>query len=57
MSIASRDTGKIVQAWVSPQLEAALKQTAERERRSVSAVVRNAVEDAVRRPGRRQDRP
>jgi hypothetical protein len=57
MSIASRDTGKIVQAWVSPQLQAALKQTAERERRSVSAVVRNAVEDAVRRPGRRQDRP
>jgi predicted transcriptional regulator len=55
VAIATRNTGKVVQAWVSPQLEAALKQTAERERRSVSAVVRNAVEDAVTRP--REDRP
>jgi hypothetical protein len=41
-------TGKIIQSWVPADLAAELKRHAEDERRSVSAVIRDAVEDAVR---------
>ena len=47
MTTAAKSTGTIVQAWVPVELADELKQHAERERRSVSSVVRNAVEDAI----------
>ena len=50
MPTATRDTGVIVQSWVSPQLANELKRHAERERRSISAVIRIAVEDRLREP-------
>jgi predicted transcriptional regulator len=46
-------TGEVVQAWVSPDLARELKQLAEQERRSVSAVIRLALEDQLRKEGRR----
>jgi predicted transcriptional regulator len=46
-------TGEVLQAWVSPELARELKQLAEQERRSVSAVIRLALEDQLRRDGRR----
>ena len=45
-------TGEVVQAWVSPDLARELKLLAEQERRSVSAVMRLAVEDQLRKDGR-----
>ena len=42
-------TGEVVQAWVSPDLARELKQLAEQERRSVSAVIRLAIEDQPRK--------
>ena len=41
----------MVQAWVSPDLARDLKQLAEQERRSVSAVIRLAIEDQLRKEG------
>ena len=48
MAIASRDTGKRIETWLSPLLARELKKLADRDRRSVSAVIRNAVEDKLR---------
>ena len=48
MAIATKDTGKRVQAWISPSLAARLREQAAAERRSVSATIRLAVEDRVR---------
>ena len=46
-------TGEVVQAWVSPDLARELKQLAEHERRSVSAVIRLAIKDQLRKDGQR----
>jgi predicted transcriptional regulator len=48
VAIASKDTGKRLETWLSPSLARGLKDLADRDRRSVSAVIRNAVEDKVR---------
>jgi CopG-like RHH_1 or ribbon-helix-helix domain, RHH_5 len=47
MTTAAKSTGTIVQSWVPVELADELKEHAQRERRSVSSVVRNAIEDAV----------
>jgi Ribbon-helix-helix protein, copG family len=50
--VATTDTkepGTVVQAWVPPALAAQIKARADDERRSVSAVIRLALEDALRR--------
>jgi predicted transcriptional regulator len=41
-------SGAIVQSWVPPRLAAELKQLADRDRRSVSAIIRHALEDRLR---------
>jgi hypothetical protein len=41
------DPGMVVQAWVPSALARQIKARAEHERRSVSAVIRNAVEDRL----------
>ncbi len=46
-------TGEVVQAWVSPDLARELKQLAEQERQSVSAVIRLAIEHQLHRDGKR----
>lgn len=46
-------TGTIVQSWVSPALARELKELADRDRRSVSALIRNALEDRVRQEASR----
>jgi predicted transcriptional regulator len=48
VAIATKDTGIRVETWLSPRLARELKQLADRDRRSISAVVRNAVEDRLR---------
>ena len=56
-SAAQAATGKVIQSWVPPALAEQVKQHADRERRSVSALVRIALEDQLgrsRSPGRRQ---
>jgi hypothetical protein len=57
MGTAAKPTGTRIQTWVPLDLAAELKQHADRERRSVSAVVRNAVEDAVVGTARRRPSP
>jgi predicted transcriptional regulator len=49
VAIASRDTGKRIETWLSPALARELKELADRDRCSVSAVIRNAVEDRLLR--------
>jgi hypothetical protein len=44
--------GRVIQTWLSPALAEQVKQQAERERRSVSALVRIAVEDRLGRADR-----
>jgi hypothetical protein len=46
MGTAAKPTGTRIQTWVPLDLTAELKQHADRERRSVRAVVRNAVSPA-----------
>ena len=46
-------SGVRLQSWVPPALAAELKQHADAERRSVSQVVRLAIEDQLRAKGRR----
>jgi CopG-like RHH_1 or ribbon-helix-helix domain, RHH_5 len=53
MAIATKQTGQRVQAWVPPDLARQLKAHADSERRSVSQVVRLAIEDQLRAKGRR----
>jgi hypothetical protein len=48
VAIASRATGKRIETWLSPLLARELKKLADRDRRSMSAVIRNAVEDKLR---------
>jgi predicted transcriptional regulator len=48
VAIASKDTGKRIETWLSPSLARELKELADRDRRSMSAVIRNAVEDRLR---------
>ena len=48
MATQTEDAGKIVASWLSVELAAELKRHAEEQRRSVSSVIRGAVEDAVR---------
>jgi hypothetical protein len=52
----TQQSGKVIQAWVSPDLARQLKAQADAERRSVSATVRLAIEDrlAQSEPGRSQ---
>ena len=57
MTTEAKSTGTIVQAWVPVELAAELKAHADRERRSVSSVVRNAVEDAIVGAPRRRSSP
>ena len=45
---STSDSGVIVQSWVPPQLAEQLKAEADLERRSVSAVIRIALEDKLR---------
>jgi hypothetical protein len=47
---AAQDTGTIVQSWVSPELAEQLRAEAEFERRSVSLLVRNLIEDRLGPP-------
>jgi hypothetical protein len=47
--------GTVVQSWVPVALAEQLKAQAELERRSVSATIRLAVEDRLRREDRRDD--
>ena len=49
MAVATKGTGVVIQAWVSPDLAEALKAQAELERRSVSSTIRVALEDRLRR--------
>jgi hypothetical protein len=49
----TKETGVNVQSWLPPHLAEQLKAQAELERRSVSAVIRLALEDQLRRDGRR----
>jgi hypothetical protein len=49
----TKETGVNVQSWLPPDLAEQLKAQAELERRSVSAVIRLALEDQLRRDGRR----
>jgi Ribbon-helix-helix protein, copG family len=48
VAVATKDTGKVVQTWIGPALAEQLKQQAEQKRRSVSALVRIAIEDRLR---------
>jgi len=48
VAIASRATGKRIETWLSPLLARELKKLADRDRRSVSAVIRNVVEVKLR---------
>jgi CopG-like RHH_1 or ribbon-helix-helix domain, RHH_5 len=57
MGTAAKSTGTRIQTWVPLDLAAELKQHADRERRSVSSVVRNAVEDAIVGAPRRRPSP
>jgi hypothetical protein len=45
VAIATKQTGVVLQSWVSPALAEALKAQAELERRSISATIRLAVEE------------
>jgi Ribbon-helix-helix protein, copG family len=51
--IATKSSGTRVQTWLPISLAEQLKAQADLERRSVSAVIRLAVEDQLRRDGRR----
>jgi hypothetical protein len=51
---ASGSTGTNVQAWVTLKLAAQLREQAVSERRSVSGVVRHALEDALEGKERRR---
>ena len=53
MATETEKTGTVVQSWVPLELAVELKQHADRERRSVSAVIRHVLEDAVRPDERR----
>ena len=48
MAVATKQTGVVLQSWVSPALAAELKRHAEAERRSVSSTIRLALEDRLR---------
>lgn len=48
MAIAAKESGKVVQSWVPPELAAQLTAQAELERRSVSSTIRLAIEDKLR---------
>jgi Ribbon-helix-helix protein, copG family len=47
MATATKPTGTRIQTWVPLDLAAELKQHAERERRSIGAVIRLAIEDTL----------
>ena len=51
---APRPAGERVQTWLQPELAEKLRRRAAAERRSVSSAIRNAVEDELRRKGRRR---
>lgn len=53
MATSTQSPGVIVQSWVPPELAEQLKAEADLQRRSVSAVIRIAVEDQLRKEGRR----
>jgi CopG-like RHH_1 or ribbon-helix-helix domain, RHH_5 len=57
MGTATKPTGARIQTWLPADLAHELKEHAERERRSVSSVIRNAVEDAVVGVPRRRPSP
>jgi predicted transcriptional regulator len=43
----SHETGAVVQAWVSPELAREIKQLADRDRRTVSSLIRFTLEDRL----------
>ena len=47
MAVATKDTGQVVQSWVSPTLAREIKQLADDDHRSVSALIRIALEAKV----------
>jgi hypothetical protein len=53
----TQSVGVVIQSWVPVALAEELKRHAASERRSVSSVIRIAVEDAVRRDTSREARP
>jgi len=57
MGTSAKPTGTRIQTWVPLDLAAELRQHAERERRSVSSVIRNAVEDTLVGAPRRRPAP
>jgi hypothetical protein len=48
---STESPGQVVQSWVPTELAEELKRHARSERRSVSAVVRLAIEDSLHRDG------
>ena len=48
MALVAKESGRIVQSWVPPELAEQLKAQAELERRSVSSTIRLAIEDKLR---------
>jgi Ribbon-helix-helix protein, copG family len=55
VAASTQSPGVIVQSWVPPQLAEQLKAEADLERRSVSALIRIALEDKLR--GDQERRP
>jgi hypothetical protein len=51
MATATTTSGTRVQTWLSRELAIDLKRRADLERRSVSALVRHAIEDRLRQDG------
>ena len=49
MAASTQSPGVIVQSWIPPELAEQLKAQSKAERRSVSAVVRIAIEDQLSR--------
>jgi hypothetical protein len=55
-SATESPTGEVIQSWASPELARELKQLAEQERRSVSAVIRIRLEEQSRKNERHEKR-
>ena len=49
MATETRQPGTVIESWVPPALAAQVKARAEDERRSISALIRLALEDTLRR--------
>ena len=49
MAFETRQPGRVIQSWVSPELAKQIRAAAQDERRSVSSMIRIAVEDSLQR--------